>query len=84
MFILKLKEVCSALASCKDPVHKKTFDNFLFGLVPCFKTKVCLFLGYLTRDENVLKFFISEVYRLETRTCGLLVQSTVLTVVVLV
>ena len=58
MFILKLKEVCSALASCKDPVHQKTFDNFLSGLVPCFKTKGKgkSVLGYITRNENVLKF----------------------------
>ncbi|KAH9734655.1 hypothetical protein KPL71_017445 [Citrus sinensis] len=33
LFILKLKEVCSALASCKDPVHQKTFDHFLSGLI---------------------------------------------------
>ena len=29
LFILKLKQVCSALASCKDRVHQKAFDHFL-------------------------------------------------------
>ena len=43
LFILKLKEVCSALASSQNPVHQKTFDDFLSGLVPCSRLTKSLF-----------------------------------------
>ena len=36
LFILKLKQICSALAFSKDPVHQKAFAVFLSGLVPYF------------------------------------------------